>query len=118
LKQEQFEIGDIRSLDEIMQDLMQNNYIPSFCTSCYRKGRTGEQFMEFAVPGFIENFCTPNAILTLAEYLEDYGTTATKQAGIELINREMINIKDGEMRAKVIQQVEAIRKDDVRDVYY
>ncbi len=118
LNKEQFQIGDMRSLDEIMQDLMQHNYIPSFCTSCYRKGRTGEQFMEFAVPGFIENFCTPNAILTLAEYLEDYGTTATKQAGIELINREMGNIKDESMRAKVMAQLGSIRKDAVRDVYY
>ena len=118
LNKEQFQIGDMRSLDEIMQDLMQHDYIPSFCTSCYRQGRTGEQFMEFAVPGFIENFCTPNAILTLAEYLEDYGSAETKAAGIGIIEKEMAGMADGVMRQQVAERVEAIRADTVRDVYY
>ncbi|MBT3295093.1 MAG: [FeFe] hydrogenase H-cluster radical SAM maturase HydG [Verrucomicrobia bacterium] len=118
LNREQFQIGDMRSLDEIMQDLMQHNYIPSFCTSCYRQGRTGEQFMEFAVPGFIENFCTPNAILTLAEYLEDYGSADTKAAGIAIIEKEMAGIDDATMRAQVAERVGAIRANTVRDVYY
>ena len=118
LRREQFQIGDMRSLDEIMQDLMNHDYIPSFCTSCYRQGRTGEQFMEFAVPGFIEKFCTPNAILTLAEYLEDYGSAETKAAGIAAIEREMAGIEDTGMRAKVAERVTAIRTEQVRDVYY
>ncbi len=118
LRREQFQIGDMRSLDEIMQDLMNHDYIPSFCTSCYRQGRTGEQFMEFAVPGFIEKFCTPNAILTLAEYLEDYGSAETKAAGIAAIEREMAGIEDAGMRAKVAERVTAIRTEKVRDVYY
>ena len=118
LNREQFQIGDMRSLDEIMQDLMEHDYIPSFCTSCYRQGRTGEQFMEFAVPGFIERFCTPNAILTLVEYLEDYGSPATKAAGIAAIEREMAGIGDANMRAKVAERVAAIRTGKERDVYY
>ena len=66
MEREQFELGDIRSLDETMRELLVDGYIPSFCTSCYRLGRTGEQFMEFAIPGFIQNLCTPNALSNLA----------------------------------------------------
>ncbi|HEY4784533.1 MAG TPA: [FeFe] hydrogenase H-cluster radical SAM maturase HydG, partial [Bacteroidales bacterium] len=70
LEKEQFRINDNRPLNEIMDELISREMIPSFCTSCYRLGRTGEHFMEFSVPGFIKKFCQPNAILTLAEYLE------------------------------------------------
>jgi 2-iminoacetate synthase len=72
LNKEQFKVNDDRSLNEIMDELIDEKYLPSFCTACYRLNRTGEHFMEFSVPGFIKRFCTPNAILTLAEYLEDY----------------------------------------------
>lgn len=118
LKREQFQIGDTRSLDAIMRDLMQQQYIPSFCTSCYRQGRTGEQFMEFAVPGFIERFCTPNALLTLTEYLEDYASPETRAAGAAVIERELAGIADTTMRAKVADNLAAIRKEGTRDVYY
>ncbi|HOX28525.1 MAG TPA: [FeFe] hydrogenase H-cluster radical SAM maturase HydG, partial [bacterium] len=67
LDREQFSLGDIRSLDETMHELIEDGYIPSFCTACYRLGRTGENFMEYAIPGFIEQFCTPNALSTLTE---------------------------------------------------
>ena len=60
-EREQFQLGDIRPLDNVVRELLVNGYIPSFCTACYRLGRTGEQFMEYAIPGFIQNFCTPNA---------------------------------------------------------
>ena len=63
-----------RSLSDVIDELLTNDYLPSFCTSCYRMGRTGEHFMEFSVPGFIKRFCTPNAILTLSEYICDYAT--------------------------------------------
>jgi hypothetical protein len=69
-EKEQFLISDNRSLREVIDELLAEGYIPSFCTACYRKGRTGEHFMEFSVPGFIKRYCTPNALLTLAEYLE------------------------------------------------
>ncbi len=74
MEREQFQLGDIRSLDEVMQELMVDGYVPSFCTACYRLGRTGEHFMEFAIPGFIQNLCTPNALTTLMEYLIDYAS--------------------------------------------
>ncbi|MDT8301462.1 MAG: [FeFe] hydrogenase H-cluster radical SAM maturase HydG [Sedimentisphaerales bacterium] len=116
LDREQFQIGDTRSLDEIMLDLMQHDYVPSFCTSCYRKGRTGEQFMEFAIPGFIENFCTPNALFTLAEYLEDYASDETRAAGWDLIQRQLASLSPGR-RAKAKERLDRIVTLDQRDIY-
>ena len=81
MEREQFELGDIRSLDEVMRELLADGYIPSFCTACYRLGRTGEHFMEFAIPGFIQNFCTPNALSTLMEYLVDYASPRPVRPG-------------------------------------
>jgi 2-iminoacetate synthase len=107
LNREQFQINDNRTLGEIMEELIEKQYIPSFCTACYRKGRTGEHFMEFSVPGFIKRFCTPNAILTLAEYLEDYANPATAEKGWALIEREIEQIDDEktktQTREKLIQ---------------
>ena len=81
MEREQFELGDIRPLDAVVRELLVDGYIPSFCTACYRLGRTGEQFMEFAIPGFIQNLCTPNALSTLMEYLIDYASPETREAG-------------------------------------
>ncbi|UDQ97423.1 [FeFe] hydrogenase H-cluster radical SAM maturase HydG [Lentisphaerota bacterium WC36G] len=117
LKKEQFQLGDLRSLDDVMYELMENDYIPSFCTSCYRLGRTGEHFMEYAIPGFIERFCTPNALMTLAEYLEDYSSDKTKKAGQELIKRELDKIKDDEKRKKLEERLDLIYHGK-RDLYY
>jgi len=89
LANEQFMIGDSRSLDDIMCELMSNGFVPSFCTACYRLGRTGEHFMEFSKPGFIHEFCTPNAMLTLNEYLNDYGSEEAKRVGKALILSEI-----------------------------
>jgi 2-iminoacetate synthase len=80
-EREQFMLGDIRSLDTVMRELIQDGFVPSFCTACYRLGRTGEHFMEFAIPGFIKRFCQPNALSTLMEYLTDYASEETKKAG-------------------------------------
>lgn len=113
---EQFQIGDMRSLEEIMLDLIQNDYIPSFCTSCYRKGRTGEQFMEFAIPGFIEDFCTPNALYTLMEYLEDYASEPTQAAGRELIQCQMQQFNP-KRRAVIQSRLDGIQHQDQRDLY-
>ncbi|MFW5753942.1 MAG: [FeFe] hydrogenase H-cluster radical SAM maturase HydG, partial [Marinilabiliaceae bacterium] len=88
---EQFTIGDNRTLNEVMDELIGHGFLPSFCTACYRLKRTGEHFMEFSVPGFIKRFCQPNAILTMAEYLEDYAPEETKQKGYQLIEE---NLKD------------------------
>lgn len=86
---QQFMVGDERSLDEIIRELAENGYIPSFCTGCYRKGRTGDHFMGLAKSAFIKNHCTPNAILTFFEYLKHYGSDATKTAGMKLIGDEL-----------------------------
>lgn len=117
LNREQFHIGDSRELDTVIQWLISKEFIPSFCTSCYRVGRTGEHFMEYAIPGFIGRFCTPNAMLTLSEYLEDYSSDKTKQAGYELINRELANIKNQSKRDEVAAKIELI-KSGKRDLLY
>ena len=83
----QFSLGDHRSLDEVIRDVAELGYIPSFCTACYRMGRTGRDFMDLAKPGEIKSHCDPNAISTFAEYLEDYASPETKQAGAAAIER-------------------------------
>ncbi len=114
LKREQFEIGDSRSLDEIVAELLTTGYIPSFCTACYRLGRTGVQFMEYAVPGFIGNFCTPNALLTLAEYLEDYASEDTRRRGGRVLEREAAKLSD----PRFADRLSRIRSGRERDLYF
>lgn len=109
LNKEQFKVGDTRELDDVMCWLLEKGYLPSFCTACYRKGRTGEHFMEFAIPGFIKRFCTPNGILTLAEYLEDYSSKKTKDAGYALIAKELELITDIKKRDDISAKVESIK---------
>ncbi len=118
MEKEQFCLGDIRSLDNVMRELIENGYIPSFCTSCYRLGRTGEHFMEFAVPGFIKRFCTPNALCTLEEYLCDYSSDATREAGEKLIKEELEKIDKPEMKEMVIERLNQIRTENKRDLYF
>ncbi len=118
LNKEQFEIGDVRPMDEILRELLQNGYIPSFCTSCYRSGRTGQQFMEFAIPGFIERFCTPNALLTLAEYLQDYASPETKAAGDNLIASQLALLPDDDRKKSLLERLQQVKTGDGRDLYY
>ncbi|MCZ4694253.1 [FeFe] hydrogenase H-cluster radical SAM maturase HydG [Ancylomarina euxinus] len=119
LDHEQFEIGDTRSLGEVIDELLDKQYLPSFCTACYRKGRTGEHFMEFSVPGFIKRFCTQNAILTLAEYLEDYATPNQKEKGYKLIDIkiEELNKKDSLKVAPLLERLEKVKAGE-RDLYF
>ena len=116
LKREQFKVGDTRSLDEVIGEILEGGYIPSFCTSCYRLGRTGEHFMEYAIPGFIGKFCTPNAIMTLAEYLEDYASPETKAKGEALIAAEVAKL-DERLRNEVLKRLEQVRSGK-RDLYF
>ena len=109
LNREQFQVGDTRSLDEVIGEILEGGYIPSFCTSCYRLGRTGEHFMEYAIPGFIKKFCTPNAMLTLAEYLEDYASPATKETGYRVIEKNLQSMEDCEQKQKILSKLEAIK---------
>ena len=118
LHKEQFQIGDTRPLDEVIKELVEHDHIPSFCTSCYRMGRTGQHFMEYAIPGFIERFCTPNALSTLTEYLEDYASPETKKAGLALLERELEKIADPKIKAAAKERVEKIRTSDLRDLYF
>ena len=77
----QFNLGDTRTLDEVIYDISRTGHIPSFCTACYRLGRTGKDFMDLAKPGLIQKFCQSNAICTFMEYLKDYATPKTSEAG-------------------------------------
>jgi 2-iminoacetate synthase len=117
LKKEQFAVGDTRNLDEVMRWLLSRDFIPSFCTACYRVGRTGTHFMEYAIPGFIKKFCTRNAILTLAEYLEDYSSEETKKVGYDLIEREIEMLPAEEQKENTRQRLEKIKK-GTRDILY
>ena len=109
INKEQFVIGDTRELDDVMYWLLGKGYIPSFCTACYRMGRTGEHFMEFAIPGFIKRFCTPNAIITMAEYLEDYASERTKAVGYKLIEEELANMPQSGQKEKILANLEAVK---------
>lgn len=117
LDHEQFEICDDRSLNEVMEELVDSGYIPSFCTACYRLNRTGEHFMEFSVPGFIKRFCQPNAMLTLAEYLEDYAPETTKIKGYQLITDSLKDYNDANFKDKLIDRLERIKQGE-RDLYF
>ena len=89
---EQFDVSDKRTLDEVVKWLMELGCIPSFCTACYREGRTGDRFMSLCKSGQIQNCCQPNALMTLKEYLMDYASEDTKRIGEELIKAELENI--------------------------
>ena len=115
LEKEQFRIADNRSLDETIRWLLQQKFIPSFCTSCYRSGRTGEHFMEYAIPGFIGRFCTPNALMTLAEYLKDYASPATREAGHSLIREELAAMPENALKQQLLERLEDLEKNDTRD---
>ena len=117
INKEQFVIGDTRELDDVMYWLLTKGYIPSFCTACYRMGRTGEHFMEFAIPGFIKRFCTPNALITMAEYLEDYSSEKTKAAGYALIEKELEKMPESAQKQKIIANLEAV-KQGTRDLRF
>ena len=120
LNREQFAINDNRSLNEIMDELIETGFMPSFCTACYRLGRTGEHFMEFSVPGFIKRFCTPNAILTLTEYLVDYAPARTAEKGWQLIEKELLSLQSTEEKVNVTEirnRIEQI-KAGKRDLYF
>ena len=115
---EQFELGDIRPLDDVVRELLVDGYIPSFCTACYRLGRTGEQFMEYAIPGFIQNFCTPNALSTLMEYLVDYASPETRQAGQAAVRRELEKLPDGERKRLLLDRLRRISETEERDLFF
>ena len=112
---EQFDVSDQRTLDEVVRWLMGKGFIPSFCTACYREGRTGDRFMSLCKSGQILNCCHPNALMTLSEYLEDYASEETRRVGYELIERELQKIPKEKVRQIARQNIEAIRASNRRD---
>ncbi len=114
-KSEQFDVSDTRTLDEVVRWLMEMDYIPSFCTACYREGRTGDRFMSLCKSGQIQNCCHPNALMTLKEYLMDYASPATKAIGDKLIEREVLNVPNPKARAVVLENLRLIEQDNRRD---
>jgi 2-iminoacetate synthase len=112
---EQFDVSDQRSLDEVVKWLIESGHIPSFCTACYREGRTGDRFMSLCKSGQIQNCCHPNALMTLAEYLEDYASEGTKEVGYKMIEKELQNIPKEKVREIAKQNIEDIRNSNKRD---
>ena len=112
---EQFDVSDKRTLDEVVRWLMEIGYIPSFCTACYREGRTGDRFMSLCKSGQIQNCCHPNALMTLKEYLVDYASPETRKIGEELIKKELLNIPKEKVRGIAEEYLEEIERDGKRD---
>lgn len=112
---EQFDVSDQRSLDEVVKWLIESDHIPSFCTACYREGRTGDRFMSLCKTGQIQNCCHPNALMTLSEYLEDYASPETKALGYKMIEKELNNIPKENVRKIAVQNINDIRNSNRRD---
>jgi 2-iminoacetate synthase len=114
----QFDLADERGLDAVIHDVIANDNCPSFCTACYRKGRTGEHFMEYAIPGFIQRFCAPNAILSFAEYLLDSAPEDTRDTGMQRIQQEMAKLESDATRKQVQKKLDAMIESGIRDQYF
>lgn len=112
----QFSLEDHRSPIDVLKSLIEDNYIPSYCTACYREGRTGDRFMRLAKSGQIHNVCTPNALMTLTEYILDYGDEELHEIGFKLINQEIEKIENIKVRQLVKNNIIKL-KDGVRDLY-
>ncbi|MBE5894281.1 MAG: [FeFe] hydrogenase H-cluster radical SAM maturase HydG [Lachnospiraceae bacterium] len=112
---EQFDVSDQRSLDEVVRWLMENGHIPSFCTACYRLGRTGDRFMSLCKSGQIGNCCHPNALMTLTEYLVDYAGEETKELGYKMIEEELKNIPREQTREIAAEHIAEIKNSNKRD---
>ena len=104
----QFDVSDTRTLDEVVKWLMELGYVPSFCTACYREGRTGDRFMSLLKSGQIVNCCQPNALMTLKEYLEDYASEETKKIGEALIAKEILTVPNEKVRAKAMEYLKEL----------
>ena len=112
---EQFSLGDHRSLDEVIRDVAALGFVPSFCTACYRLGRTGADFMDLAKPGEIKEHCGPNALATFQEYLEDYASEGTRREGAACVDRALEELEP-ELRARTSRMVGRVVGGE-RDVY-
>lgn len=115
---EQFSLHDVRPIDDVITEIARNGYIPSFCTACYRLGRTGQDFMDLAKPGKIQEFCRPNAVMTFKEYLVDYGSEASRKAGEKCLQQELQELKEDNDRLgeKIEDDLERIEEGE-HDLY-
>ncbi|PKL92690.1 MAG: [FeFe] hydrogenase H-cluster radical SAM maturase HydG [Candidatus Goldiibacteriota bacterium HGW-Goldbacteria-1] len=113
----QFDVADHRKPMDVIKGLVKDGYIPSYCTACYREGRTGDRFMPLAKSGQIGNFCHPNALLTFEEYLKDYADDELKEMGRKMVDREIQNVPDKTRREKALAYLERIRKGE-RDLRF
>lgn len=111
----QFDVSDNRTLDEVVSWLMELGYIPSFCTACYREGRTGDRFMSLCKSGQIQNCCHPNALMTLQEYLMDYASEHTREIGDKIIERELVKIPNEKVRKIAAEHIVDIKNNNKRD---
>lgn len=112
---EQFQLGDTRSLDDVIKETCGMDSLPSFCTACYRAGRTGEHFMEVAKNSFVHNFCMPNAILTMKEYLLDFASEDTREAGEKAISKYLGMMKEDRVKQYVVEAIGRLEKGE-RDI--
>lgn len=115
---EQFDVSDQRTLDDVVSWLIDQEHVPSFCTACYRAGRTGDRFMSFCKSGQILNYCHPNALVTLAEYLTDYAKSDTSQKGFALIERELLKVEDEKRRRQCTEAISAVVHKGERDLRF
>ena len=115
---EQFDVSDQRTLDDVVSWLIGQEHVPSFCTACYRAGRTGDRFMSFCKSGQILNYCHPNALVTLAEYLTDYAKPDTCQKGFALIERELLKVEDEKRRRQCAEAISAVVHKGERDLRF
>ncbi|MDD3281664.1 MAG: [FeFe] hydrogenase H-cluster radical SAM maturase HydG [Bacteroidales bacterium] len=112
----QFQLGDHRTLDEVISSMIDSGYIPSFCTGCYRKGRVGHDFMDLAKPGLIKEYCMPNAIFTFREYLNDFATPETKEKGMKLIKKLVAEVGKEKLKKTITDTIDKIDEGE-RDIY-
>ena len=115
---EQFDVSDQRTLDDVVSWLIDQEHVPSFCTACYRAGRTGDRFMSFCKSGQILNYCHPNALVTLAEYLTDYAKPDTSQKGFALIERELLKVEDEKRRRQCAEAISTVVHKGERDLRF
>ena len=113
----QFEPSDGRSPNEIIRMLCAQGYVPSYCTACYRQGRTGDRFMALAKTGEIQNVCLPNALLTLQEYLLDYADEETRSVGEKVIAEQLASIPQNDVRDATRRELAKIQS-GTRDLYF
>ena len=113
----QFTLGDHRTLEQIISSLADENFIPSFCTGCYRKGRVGQDFMDLAKPGLIKQYCMPNALFTFKEYLEDFASAETRSKGLVLINKLISEVENKTLETKISDNLLSINEGQ-RDIYF